>query len=382
MPIYKVNGTKKDGLQKYKVRVNFTSTDGTFKQLTRIAFGLDAARDIERQLNNEIKDHGKMPARKMTVQQLFDEYISAKQHEARETTVDKYKLNYKYYIQPTMSSKRIDKLSYKSLQDWKIALGKKDLSLNTKKQAFNDFRALLNYAVRIQYIHDNPLSKIGNFKDSSIIKPEMKIYTPQEFSKYINVAKQLAEEHQLSHNNLHEWDFYVFFYIAYFTGLRKGEIHALKWSDLDNKYLSVKRSVSQRLRSIGDVETAPKNVSSIRTLQMPLALIRVLDDQKERQRKLDYFSNNLRICGGEQSLRDSTLQRRNIKFASLAGLDVIRIHDFRHSHVSLLANEGINIQEIARRLGHARVEETWNTYSHMYPREEERAVEILDSFAA
>ncbi len=50
----------------------------------------------------------------------------------------------------------------------------------------------------------------------------------------------------------------------------------------------------------------------------------------------------------------------------------------RHSHASLLANEGINIQEIARRLGHSNVEVTWNIYSHLYPREEERALEILN----
>ena len=53
-------------------------------------------------------------------------------------------------------------------------------------------------------------------------------------------------------------------------------------------------------------------------------------------------------------------------------------HDFRHSHASLLANEGINIQEIARRLGHSKIEITWNTYSHLYPKEEDRAVSILN----
>ncbi len=77
-------------------------------------------------------------------------------------------------------------------------------------------------------------------------------------------------------------------------------------------------------------------------------------------------------------LRDTTIEQRNAKFASEAGLPHIRIHDFRHTHASLLANEGINIQEISRRLGHAKVEQTWNTYSHLYPREEERAVAILD----
>ena len=62
-----------------------------------------------------------------------------------------------------------------------------------------------------------------------------------------------------------------------------------------------------------------------------------------------------------------------------AGVKAIRVHDFRHSHASLLANEGINIQEIARRLGHAKISMTWDTYSHLYPREEERAVKILNN---
>lgn len=48
------------------------------------------------------------------------------------------------------------------------------------------------------------------------------------------------------------------------------------------------------------------------------------------------------------------------------------------AHAPLLANEGINIQEITRRLGHSKVEITWNTYSHLYPQEEERAVSILN----
>lgn len=93
---------------------------------------------------------------------------------------------------------------------------------------------------------------------------------------------------------------------------------------------------------------------------------------------IDSFSKENYICGADKPLRNSTIQKRNIKFAQLAGTKTIRIHDFRHSHASLLANEGINIQEISRRLGHSNVEITWNTYSHLYPCEEERAVKILN----
>lgn len=90
------------------------------------------------------------------------------------------------------------------------------------------------------------------------------------------------------------------------------------------------------------------------------------------------FNEQCKVCGIFKPLRDSTLEKRNRQFAESAEVKKIRIHDFRHSHAGLLANEGINIQEIARRLGHSKIEITWNTYSHLYPREEERAIKILD----
>ena len=159
--------------------------------------------------------------------------------------------------------------------------------------------------------------------------------------------------------------------------MRKGEIHALKWSDIDGDYISVKRSITQKLKG-EDRETPPKNKTSIRTLQIPEPLKKILADHKARYRSLQGFSDDFRICGGTRPLRDTSIQKANERYAKLAGLKTIRIHDFRHSHASLLANNGINIQEIARRLGHAKIEMTWNTYSHLYPREEERAVNILN----
>lgn len=86
----------------------------------------------------------------------------------------------------------------------------------------------------------------------------MKFYTPEEFKKYIEVAKKQALEKQKKEKNLYEWNFYVFFNIAYYTGLRKGEIHALRWNDINNDYLSVKHSITQKLKNRYDVETPPK----------------------------------------------------------------------------------------------------------------------------
>jgi len=379
MPIYKATG-KKDGLQKYNVRINYIADTGQAKQLTRTAYGLEAAKDLERKLNNEMKENGKNAVVKMTVQQLFDEYMAVKKYEVRETTLDKQQSQFRLYVQPMMANARIDKLTISMLQKWKISIEEKELSLKTKKSAYGIFRAVLNYAVKMEYIQKNLLTTVGTFRDALESKKEMDIYTAQQFIAFINESRKMATALEGTHKELSEWDFYVFFNIAFYTGLRKGEIYALKWSDLDGSLLHVKRSITQQLRG-DDRETPPKTKSSVRTLQMPLPLIKILKEHKERQKQLANFSDDYRICGGERCLRDTTTRTRNEHYATLSGQKVIRIHDFRHSHVSLLANEGINIQEIARRLGHSRVEETWNTYAHLYPREEEKAVHILNRMA-
>lgn len=296
MPFYKMNG-KRDGKQKYRVRINYLDSAGKPRQIDRVAYGLEEAKLLELQLAKEVRDEA--PAKRMTLRQLFMEYLPK-----------------------------------------------------------------------------NPLDKVGNFRASGEIKKEMQYYTADEFKKFIAVARESAENADIN-GILGEWDYYVFFAIAFYTGLRKGEIHGLEWRDIDGAYLSVKRSIAQKLKG-DDRETAPKNKSSIRTLQIPAPLLRILDEHKARWKAVPGFTETYKVCGGTRSLRDTTIEKHNRRFAELAGVKKIRIHDFRHSHASLLANAGINIQEVARRLGHSRIEMTWNTYSHLYPKEEERAIKVLD----
>lgn len=369
MPIYKMNG-KKDGLQKYRVRINYVDASGKSRQIDRVAYGNPEAKALEAKLLREIKDL--KPSAKLTVKALFEEYVASKQMDVRETSLDKTKRILASRVIPYFSDTKIDKLNNQNLQKWKQAISELGLALSTRQNIFGEFRAMLNYAVKMGYLAQNPLPIIGNFKGPYEVNQHEKLryYTAEEFRKYITVARSHA-------NTLTGWGYYVFFSIAFYTGLRKGEIHALKWSDIEGNMLHVRRSIAQKLKG-DDRETPPKNKSSYRSLQIPLPLIQILEEQKKRQAKTDGFCEDFRVCGGLKCLRDTSLSKANVRFAKEAGLEPIRIHDFRHSHASLLANEGINIQEIARRLGHSNIEITWNTYSHLYPREEERAVQILN----
>jgi hypothetical protein len=164
MPIYKIGKTKKEGLQKYGVRINYISDSGEYKQITRTVYGVDEAKYLERRLEHEIKVQKESPVKKMTVKELFDEYISVKKYEVRETTLDKSTRILERYILPVLEDVRIDKLGTNILQEWKIYIEEKKLSLTSKRNIFGEFRAMLNYAVRLDYIPKHYLTKVRKFQ--------------------------------------------------------------------------------------------------------------------------------------------------------------------------------------------------------------------------
>lgn len=164
MPIYKVGNTKKDGLQKYHVRINYVADNGQKRQITRSVYGIDVAKNLEKQLENEIKVQQEIPIKKMTVKQLFDEYISIKKYEVREITLEKSSRIIKRYILPILKDVKIDKLSTKVLQDWKISMEKRNLAVTTKRNVFTELRTMLNYAVRMEYIPKHQLTKVRKFQ--------------------------------------------------------------------------------------------------------------------------------------------------------------------------------------------------------------------------
>lgn len=380
MPIYKTNIKNKDGKTRYDVYVNYTDAYGNHKQIHKLCYGFNEAKELERQLLSQVKSEEITTG--ITVKELFEEYIENIKYDIRQASLTKKKTVYNNHI-ISLANHRIDKLNVKILSKWKIEMNNKKtksnkpLSLRTKQNAYKELRALLNYAVKMEYIPSNPIKRIDNFKDAYQSKPEISFYTKEEFKKYIAAALSVAQERNY-------YDFYVFFNIAYFTGARKGEIHALRWSDIKGNQLSITKSICQKLKE-GDVETPPKNKSSNRTLQMPQSLVSILEEHKSRQQTYceqlgEEWNDNNFICGLYKPLRDSSLDNENRKYADLANLHRIRIHDFRHSHASLLVNNNINILEVSRRLGHTNIEMTLNTYSHFFPQEEEKALKILDDF--
>ncbi|MDE6810184.1 MAG: hypothetical protein K2J42_08905 [Muribaculaceae bacterium] len=255
MPINKID-KKKNGLQGYRVRINYTDMNGNPRQVERTAYGLAEANVLEKQLVAEFKDKQTIVVRK-TIQELFNEYEVYHAHETRQSSHNKAMQIVRTHVLPAMAECRLDRLSKERLAEWKNGIAAQDLSIVTKKNIYQAFNSMLNYAVKLDYLTKNPLSALGTFKDANRFdQPAEKLhyYTAEQFIDFLAVAKENA--HSVS-----DWGYYVFFAMSFYLGTRKGEANALKWSDIEGNIIHIRRSITQKIKGKDIVETPPKNPS-------------------------------------------------------------------------------------------------------------------------
>ncbi len=374
MPIYRTSEKNADGVYKYRVRVNYTDDAGKHHALTRICWGLRAARDLERSLLADIKKKPARGAEGVTVRELWDIFCEKHGPEVRASTLRGYAMRMGHVLS-YLGDVPVTRLTPRMLEEWKTRVLREDLSPSTREGIFRSFSSVLRFAVRMDYISYNPLDKVTPFRDPDFRKKEMQVYTPEQFRRFISEGRNIALE-----KGGQSWDCWVFFLIAYLTGAREGEILALRWPRISGNVMRIKKSISRDPGGGSWSETPPKNRSSIRDIAMPAALVNVLEHHKECQReKISPWSEDGFVLGYSKPLPTSALIRFKGLCAARAGLPEIRIHDFRHSHASLLINAGVNPLVVSKRLGHSTVTQTLETYAHLFPDREGDALRALET---
>ena len=168
---------------------------------------------------------------------------------------------------------------------------------------------------------------------------------------------------------------YICFEVLYWTGMREGELLALSPADIDfdNKLISINRTY-QRIGG-KDVFTSPKTRKSKRKIPIPDFLCQELSDYIQSRYMLDADERLFPVT-------KSYLSHEMIRGCKNTGVKKIRIHDIRHSHASLLINQGCDALMLADRLGHEKVSTTLNTYSHLFPHKQQELVHSLESLQA
>lgn len=180
--------------------------------------------------------------------------------------------------------------------------------------------------------------------------------------------------------------YYPLFYTALFTGMRRSELLALRWCDVD--ILLCKAWVSRTLHvlSKGQVIIRPtKTAKSRRPVALSPSNALILKEHRENQEALRILSGTTlkeedfvfsKIDG--KPLLPNTVTHNWIKLVRRIGLDGIRLHDARHSHASLMLKQGVHPKIVQERLGHASIQVTLDTYSHVAPGLQEAAANGFD----
>ena len=208
---------------------------------------------------------------------------------------------------------------------------------------------------------------------------KLKYITYEEFNKLISVVD----------NNL----YYVLFHFLYYTGCRIGEVLALNWEDInfDTREIKINKTLSEKVYDGGYKITSTKNNLN-RTIKLSQTLYDVMVKFLEERKQYTDYDPNWFVFGDYRPLPQTTIRRYKKKYFELAELKEITLHEFRHSHVSLLINEYIKTSKeknmkvdtakfflmMSNRMGHT-IEVMQKTYMHLFPSIQDEIVDLLDN---
>ena len=204
----------------------------------------------------------------------------------------------------------------------------------------------LDRAVKERLIVRNPAD---DCVPSKIPKHEMKILPPEQIKSYLTAAEQRGV--------------LPMFYLELISGLRKGELVALQWSDLDveNKTISVSKQAGRNNAGDPDI-TRPKTENSIRKISIPQDAVDLLIAEHQKHPSNPWMFPSPKTS--EMYHPDSVVNIHK-KILKDAGLEHLRFHDLRHSCASLLLANGVPMKQIQEWLGHSDFNTTANIYAHL-----------------
>ena len=215
--------------------------------------------------------------------------------------------------------------------------------------------AILNHAIRYYGLKNNAARIAGNIVPGA--KKEMMFWTKEEYKVFSEAIMDKPQS-------------YYAYELLYWTGIRVGELLALTKSDfnLECRTLRINKSY-QRLEG-EDVITEPKTPKSVRTIKLPKFLAEEMEE---------YFQMLYKVKDTDRifTFTKCFLHHEMDRGTKISGVKRIRVHDLRHSHVSLLINEGFTAVDIASRLGHESQEITYR-YAHMFPSKQDDMADALD----
>ena len=227
------------------------------------------------------------------------------------------------------------------------------------RQAFDDRWSL---RARAFYRHQiSPFAVVDAVRPPRVQRPEMQTWDEDDIARFLKAAKDTP--------------YYALFYTALFTGMRRSELLALRWQDVDFILSQVYVSRSLHVLKGGKVIfRSPKTSKGRRTIALPPSAVLLLEEHREKH-KLERAMLGMPLTDDDlvfshfdgKPLLPNTVTHAWIKLVRHAKLKPIRLHDARHTHASLMLKQGVHPKIVQERLGHSSIQITLDTYSHVAP---------------
>lgn len=292
-----------------------------------------------------------------TFEYVADEYMAWYKRRRKASSYTKLESMMRIKLKPAFKNKKLRDITNRDIRRFQDDLIDEELSVHYIKRLHQQLSSLFNFAIREEYTTKNPARIVGNVDLEENMR--MDYWTLEEFKEFIS--------------GVDDYLYKTLFMTLYYSGMRKGELSALTWADInfDNNTINIDKTAYN-----GKI-TSPKTTSSIRKLEMPeyvMKMLQRLKMTKEPTQKIGYY------VFGEfyDHLPATTLDRYYHKYRDKTQLKKIRLHDFRHSHASYLINKGAIASVVAKRLGHKDVATTLNIYSHLYPSTEKEIINQME----
>lgn len=327
------------------------------------------ARSIMHRMITEM-EQGKLTQRSnKKVGEWMDEWLENYLPNIEETTRKGYKHKIKRYIRPYIGDILIKSLKTEHIQRMVNDMLDNGLSPKNIRDTFNNVNAAMKKAVKLQLIPYNPCEAVELPK---LKKYRAEVYSAEMIHKLLDIATGT--------------DMYLPIFLLVMVGLRRGELLALRWKDIDfkNNMLKIRKNMVNGEK--GSVIKSPKTESGVRDIYVGEDVIAVL-----RQAKLQYMNNAFSYGVGFQNMgfviskkdgspmKPDSMTQKWRRFLEAHDLPKIRLHDLRHSNATALIMAGVNPRVVQQRLGHSDVNITLNTYTHVLPEMDMEAAAKLDS---
>jgi integrase len=295
----------------------------------------------------------------LTVGEYLDSWLKGSvRGSVRQSTFDRYEIAVRVHIKPALGRLKLKKLASAHVAGFyqdRLAAGFAPASVN---KLHVTLRKALDQAVKWHMV---PLNVAEAVKAPRPAPPEMRTISPAEARKLLAAARSDKLE--------------ALYMLAVHTGMRQGELLALKWQDVDleNAKLSVRRTITMSGGRIllGELKTK----KSRRTIRLTDAAVQALHEHLARQLEgmellADAYRDEGLVFASKVGTPINPTNLRRRSFAALlqrANLPKIRFHDLRHTCATLLLSRNVHPKYVQELLGHANIAITLDTYSHVIP---------------